>query len=131
MDLNNQIKLKVKTLMEKKGWKIPTLAKNAGIHKQTLYNNLEGDTEIKMQTIAAISLPLGVRDMSFWFSDYEMKNPELNGNHVKDNDIDDNDRSKYEVEIRYLRQQNQILTDLVNTKEQLIQRLLMDINKSN
>ena len=73
MDLNRQIKLKIKKLMDKKGWKIPTLATQAGVHKQTLYNNLEGDNDIKISTLQRVSSALGIAEMTYWFLDYEIE----------------------------------------------------------
>jgi transcriptional regulator with XRE-family HTH domain len=116
MGINDDIKLKIKTLLKEKSWTILTLATRTKIPKQTLYNNLEGDSEIKISTLQKLSPVLGV-EMDYWFKKEEtnlanetiIKYPQSNN-----------------LELEFMRREIQDLRDHLATKEILIQRLLKE-----
>lgn len=79
MVLNDDIKLKIRSLLKEKSWTIATLAKRAKIPKQTLYNNLDLNIQIKNSTLQKISDAFGVT-MDYWFAQEVNERTEEYGN---------------------------------------------------
>jgi transcriptional regulator with XRE-family HTH domain len=70
MDYTYNIKQKINKLLEEKSWSKSILAERSGIPKQTVYNNLDKDIEIKLSTLNKISIAFGI-SMTYWFESEE------------------------------------------------------------
>jgi len=119
MGLNDDIKHKIRTLLKEKSWSIITLATRSKIPKQTLYNNLDLNSEIKISTLQKLSKVFEI-DMCYWFKTEESNilNESAGQYHRKG-----------DLEIEHLRRENNDLRDHLATKEILIQRLLKEQNQ--
>jgi len=118
MDYKESIKKKIKELMESRNIGIPTLSKLTGIPKQTLYNNLEGDVEIKISTLEKISKTLGVNNFNYWFEGEEGKMSVI-----------DNDWGKKEL-IKEIKTQKTFLLKQLQEKDNMINFLKEQIKKA-
>lgn len=117
MDFNEAIKLKIRVLLKEKRWSIPELARRASMNKQTLYNNLDTDIEVKLATLVKISKAFGLKSMDFWFAENE-----TNILYDQNQQYGNNDNTV----IEHLRREINDLRDHLATKEILIQRLLKE-----
>lgn len=117
MVLNDDIKQKIRSLLNEKSWTIATLAKRAKIPKQTLYNNLDLNIQIKNSTLQKISDAFGVT-MDYWFMQEVNEKTEEYGNEKIKNS---NAMKTFIEQIKFLKEQ----LDIKDGQIQFLQDQLM------